>query len=98
MLYFGHGPPRRLWEVEQREYEGRQQDGAEGREAVGSHGLVHEGPSDANYEVGRPVDLARHGHRRGDVPGDDGDNILYVNVRVMIRDKCEIEVYLREGK
>ena len=95
MLDFCHRPPQCLWEVEQREEESNQQDGTEGNEAVGAHGLVHERPPDANDEVRRPVNLARHGHRRGDVPEDDGDHIN-LNICVIFGDRFWVEGYLRK--
>ena len=93
VLDFCHRPPQCLWEVEERKEESNQQDGTEGNEAVGAHDLVHERPPDANDEVRRPVNLARHGHRRGDVPEDDGDHI-HLNISVIFGDRCGLEGYL----
>ena len=57
--------------------------------------MVDERPPDANHEVRRPVDLARHGHRRGDVSEDESDQI-HVNVSVTFRYTCWTEGHLRK--
>ena len=96
MLDFCQDLPQCLWEVEEREEESNQQDGTECNEAVGGHGLMHERPPDANDEVRRPVNLARHGYRRGDVPEDDSDH-MHLNISVISGDRGGLEGYFRES-